>query len=143
MSLSMLCGCFCCFFFVKQKTAYEMRISDWSSDVCSSDLLRGMGETATDRNRRRGLTRRATLLRAAALYEEAHADADGRVPARYDILYLPGWAPPASQPQAPRPGSAAARLAAALGQNGQESCSEREWQRVVSRVVAGSITKIQ
>src|SRR3546814_6955911 len=29
------------FFFFKQKTAYEMRISDWSSDVCSSDLLRG------------------------------------------------------------------------------------------------------
>src|SRR3546814_13284345 len=27
------------FFFVKQKTAYEMRISDWSSDVCSSDLF--------------------------------------------------------------------------------------------------------
>src|SRR3546814_8897873 len=32
---------FCCFF--KQKTAYEMRISDWSSDVCSSDLR---GESA-------------------------------------------------------------------------------------------------
>src|SRR3546814_2273992 len=31
--------CFCLFFFFKQKTAYEMRISDWSSDVCSSDLL--------------------------------------------------------------------------------------------------------
>src|SRR3546814_4275954 len=30
---------FCIFFFFKQKTAYEMRISDWSSDVCSSDLL--------------------------------------------------------------------------------------------------------
>src|SRR3546814_10090466 len=30
-----------CFFFFKQKTAYEMRISDWSSDVCSSDLQRG------------------------------------------------------------------------------------------------------
>src|SRR3546814_2178374 len=29
---------FFCFFFFKQKTAYEMRISDWSSDVCSSDL---------------------------------------------------------------------------------------------------------
>src|SRR3546814_11942278 len=28
-----------CFFFFKQQTAYEMRISDWSSDVCSSDLL--------------------------------------------------------------------------------------------------------
>src|SRR3546814_470363 len=31
------------FFFFKQKTAYEMRISDWSSDVCSSDLLFGGG----------------------------------------------------------------------------------------------------
>src|SRR3546814_850531 len=31
--------CSCLFFFFKQKTAYEMRISDWSSDVCSSDLL--------------------------------------------------------------------------------------------------------
>src|SRR3546814_5533197 len=31
--------CYLFFFFFKQKTAYEMRISDWSSDVCSSDLL--------------------------------------------------------------------------------------------------------
>src|SRR3546814_9281783 len=34
-----------CFVFCKQKTAYEMRISDWSSDVCSSDLA----QIATDR----------------------------------------------------------------------------------------------
>src|SRR3546814_2181215 len=33
-----LCGVVCFVFFFKQKTAYEMRISDWSSDVCSSDL---------------------------------------------------------------------------------------------------------
>src|SRR3546814_10792140 len=33
----------CYFFFFKQKTAYEMRISDWSSDVCSSDLGDGAG----------------------------------------------------------------------------------------------------
>src|SRR3546814_13918469 len=33
-----MCHVCCCFFFFKQKTAYEMRISDWSSDVCSSDL---------------------------------------------------------------------------------------------------------
>src|SRR3546814_1860232 len=32
------CVLFLCFFFFKQKTAYEVRISDWSSDVCSSDL---------------------------------------------------------------------------------------------------------
>src|SRR3546814_1061184 len=31
------------FFFFKQKTAYEMRISDWSSDVCSSDLQQAIG----------------------------------------------------------------------------------------------------
>src|SRR3546814_10948886 len=32
------------YFFFKQKTAYEMRISDWSSDVCSSDLLDGLDD---------------------------------------------------------------------------------------------------
>src|SRR3546814_10044522 len=37
--LRSFCFCLCLyFFFFKQKTAYEMRISDWSSDVCSSDL---------------------------------------------------------------------------------------------------------
>src|SRR3546814_3120837 len=41
MSAFVLCICTSGFFFCfKQKTAYEMRISDWSSDVCSSDLLR-------------------------------------------------------------------------------------------------------
>src|SRR3546814_3344704 len=36
--------CVCSFFFFKQKTAYEMRISDWSSDVCSSDLPLAIGQ---------------------------------------------------------------------------------------------------
>src|SRR3546814_2897487 len=41
-SCLLLVFCFICvFFFFKQKTAYEMRISDWSSDVCSSDLAPG------------------------------------------------------------------------------------------------------
>src|SRR3546814_8254379 len=52
------------FFFFKQKTAYEMRISDWSSDVCSSDLLNepGMffaynnGITATAQSVETGMT---------------------------------------------------------------------------------------
>src|SRR3546814_6787477 len=38
MSFLVMCLVFFFFFFFKQKTAYEMRISDWSSDVCSSDL---------------------------------------------------------------------------------------------------------
>src|SRR3546814_2965171 len=39
----MACSYMVCVFFFKQKTAYEMRISDWSSDVCSSDL--GCGQS--------------------------------------------------------------------------------------------------
>src|SRR3546814_5317560 len=45
------------FFFFKQKTAYEMRISDWSSDVCSSDLFRRVGARLRVRHRN---TERAT-----------------------------------------------------------------------------------
>src|SRR3546814_20482722 len=38
----------CCCFFFKHKTAYEMRISDWSSDVCSSDLLAAFARIAVE-----------------------------------------------------------------------------------------------
>src|SRR3546814_9758931 len=44
----MLFCVFICIFFFKQKTAYEMRISDWSSDVCSSDLAPPLRERAED-----------------------------------------------------------------------------------------------
>src|SRR3546814_1956266 len=50
-----LCMVICCllwfFFFFKQKPAYEMRISDWSSDVCSSDLLEQRPAMAAERQR--------------------------------------------------------------------------------------------
>src|SRR3546814_8764995 len=46
MCVSVVFGCV--FFFFKQKTAYEMRISDWSSDVCSSDLLATRGRDRRD-----------------------------------------------------------------------------------------------
>src|SRR3546814_6175635 len=42
-----VCSAACCVFFVKQKTAYELRISYWSSDVCSSDLSRGGPDMTT------------------------------------------------------------------------------------------------
>src|SRR3546814_2031151 len=52
MSLSHMSARICClcivFFFFKQKTAYEMRISDWSSDVCSSDLLTDFAQARLD-----------------------------------------------------------------------------------------------
>src|SRR3546814_10717977 len=43
--------CISLFFFFKQKTAYEMRVSDWSSDVCSSDLFTGRGSKPACRPR--------------------------------------------------------------------------------------------
>src|SRR3546814_5248617 len=45
------------FFFFKQKTAYELRISDWSSDVCSSDLLRAQAKGPLFRTIARGTKR--------------------------------------------------------------------------------------
>lgn len=57
--------------------------------------------------------RRETLLGTAAAFVE-RADPDGRTPERFEILYLTGWAPDASQPQPARRGSATASLAAAL-----------------------------
>src|SRR3546814_9158964 len=51
---------FVCFFVCKQKTAYEMRISDWSSDVCSSDLRHSHGTSSVEcRSLRRSRRRRA------------------------------------------------------------------------------------
>src|SRR3546814_325580 len=66
-----------CFFF-KQKTAYEMRISDWSSDVCSSDLLRDEGPLGlADRRLGRPSDRRASVAeisRMLDLYRGSYAD---------------------------------------------------------------------
>jgi SAM-dependent methyltransferase len=76
--------------------------------------LRAMGETNAVMRRRRGFSRRATLLRAAALYQERFAGPDGRIRATFDVIYLTGWKPHASQPKALRPGSARHRLADAL-----------------------------
>src|SRR3546814_13065709 len=68
------------FFFLKQKTAYEMRFSDWSSDVCSSDLSRAgevdQGPVHADRVRRRlrrGRTARLPDPRARAVRGPAQA----------------------------------------------------------------------
>jgi SAM-dependent methyltransferase len=77
--------------------------------------LRAMGESNAVHARRRGFSRRATLLRAAELYHERFAAPDGRVPATFQAIYLTGWAPHEAQPRALRPGSASARLADALG----------------------------
>ena len=77
--------------------------------------LRGMGEANALKTRGRPLTRRA-LLRAAELYQTAHAREDGKVTATFEVLYLTAWAPVESQPKPLAPGSAQTRLADALGE---------------------------
>ena len=77
--------------------------------------LRRMGATNALIERRRAPLRRATLMRMAELYAARFSDPDGRVRASFDIVWLSGWAPHASQQQPLAPGSAKARLADALG----------------------------
>jgi SAM-dependent methyltransferase len=76
--------------------------------------LRRMGATNILVERRRTPTRRATLLRMAQLYGERFADADGRIRATFDVIWLSGWAPHESQQQPLKPGSAKAGLAEAV-----------------------------
>ncbi len=107
-----------------QRAGYALPVADSETITVSyPDILallrdlRGMGETNALTARRRFL-RRATLARAALIYAERFGDKAGRIPASFEILYLCGWAPHASQPQPLRRGSATARLAAALKPEG-------------------------
>jgi SAM-dependent methyltransferase len=76
--------------------------------------LRRRGATNILRERRRTPTRRATLLRMAQIYGERFADADGRIRATFDVIWLSGWAPHESQQKPLQPGSATASLAEAV-----------------------------
>lgn len=77
--------------------------------------LRRMGETNAVIERTRKPLSRAVLMQAAQLYQDRFAGPDGRIPATFQVIYLHGWAPHASQPKPLRPGSAKTRLADALG----------------------------
>jgi hypothetical protein len=77
--------------------------------------LRRMGATNALYDRRRTPLWRATLARAAEIYAQQFADADGRVRATFEIVWLLGWAPHPSQQQPLRPGAAKTRLADVLG----------------------------
>lgn len=77
--------------------------------------LRAMGETSVLLDRSKKPLPRKVLLRALELYVERFAEADGRVPATFEIVAVTGWAPHESQQKPLRPGSAKMRLADALG----------------------------
>src|SRR3546814_13506530 len=67
------------FFFFKQKTAYEMRISDWSLDVCSSDLSRGCPHSHRKVNNLSALTPGKPPKTSLFVVAAALVDRDGRL----------------------------------------------------------------
>jgi SAM-dependent methyltransferase len=77
--------------------------------------LRGMGEANLVVDRLHRPTRRSVLAHAAALYAQDHANAEGRLVATFQILFLTGWAPHQSQQQPLRPGSGKTNLKDFLG----------------------------
>jgi SAM-dependent methyltransferase len=105
-----------------QRAGFALPVADvdrlvvrYASPLALMHDLRRMGATNALVERRRVPLARATLRRMMEIYAERFADPDGRVPATFEIVWLSGWAPDASQQQPLEPGSAKARLADALG----------------------------
>lgn len=80
--------------------------------------LRRMGATNMLADRRRTPLRRATLMRAAEIYAQRFSDADSRIRATFDIVWMAGWSPHESQPKPLRPGSAKMSLEEAVKKAG-------------------------
>jgi len=105
-----------------QRAGFALPVADsetieveYTSALALMHDLGAMGESNLVAERRRGLGRRATLMRAAEIYGERFALPSGRIAASFEVLFLHGWAPHPAQPKPLRPGSAAHRLAEALG----------------------------
>src|SRR3546814_9247629 len=104
-------------FFFKQKTAYEMRISDWSSDLCSSDL------TDTPDKRRGTVGERGKPRRTCHIHQH-----EGRTPASMRDVSVP----PTTSPSSPLASEVDRRRTFAIisHQIGRASCRERVCQYV-------------
>lgn len=105
-----------------QRAGFALPVADSFSITASYasafDLmhdLRAMGEANAMAARERRGAQRQVMTEAARVYSNQFADADGRIPASFELIFLTGWAPDDSQPKPLRPGSATTRLADALG----------------------------
>jgi len=105
-----------------QRAGFALPVADidrlvvrYSSPFALMADLRRMAATNFLIERRRTPLRRATLMRMVEIYCERFADADGRIRATFEIVWLSGWAPHDSQQKPLAPGSAKRRLADALG----------------------------
>ena len=111
-----------------QRAGFALPVADverltvrYASPLALMHDLRRMGATNVLIERSRRPLKRATLKRVLEIYGERFADADGRIRATFEIVWLSGWAPHESQQQPLRPGSAQQRLADALGTKEQST----------------------
>ncbi len=105
-----------------QRAGFALPVTDvdrvtvrYSSPVELMGDLRAWGAANPLAERSRRPLRRGTLSRTVEIYAERFSDADGRVRATFEVVWLSGWAPHPGQPKPLKPGSARARLADALG----------------------------
>ena len=105
-----------------QRAGFALPVTDvdrvtvrYPSPIALLHDLRRMGAANPLIERSRRPLRRATLARMIEVYGERFSDRDGRVRATFEIVWLSGWAPHASQQKALAPGSATHRLADVLG----------------------------
>jgi hypothetical protein len=104
-----------------QRAGFALPVTDvdrvtvrYASPMALMHDLRRMGAGNALTERRRTPLRRATLRRMLEVYAERYADADGRIRATFEVVWLSGWAPHESQQKPLAPGSAKTRLADAL-----------------------------
>jgi SAM-dependent methyltransferase len=104
-----------------QRAGFALPVTDvdrvtvrYDSPMALMHDLRRMGAGNALTERRRTPLRRATLRRMLEVYAERYADADGRIRATFEIVWLSGWAPHESHQKPLAPGSAKTRLADAL-----------------------------
>jgi SAM-dependent methyltransferase len=105
-----------------QRAGFALPVTDvdrftvrYASPLALMHDLRRMGATNALVERSRRPLKRAVLARTMEDYGARFADADGRIRATFEIMWLSGWAPHESQQQPLKPGSAKTRLADALG----------------------------
>jgi len=105
-----------------QRAGFALPVTDvdrvtarYASPISLMHDLRRMGATSALLERSRRPLKRATLTRMTQIYAERFADRDGRIRATFEIVWLSGWAPHASQQRPLAPGSARQRLADVLG----------------------------
>ena len=129
-----------------QRAGFALPVTDvdrvtvrYASPMALMHDLRRMGAGNALTERRRTPLRRATLRRMLEIYAERFADADGRIRATFEIVWLSGWAPHESQQQPLAPGSAKTRLADALENAGDFGRGESRELAVYGNIPASVV----